>query len=243
MKIYETVKMRDKIKIKVGVLIIGSLLWDEGNRENWRKNRLSMNRKIQVRAPIRYGRRSGVNKNLTMIFSSECKDPIKNGTAYLVPFKNREVKSFRGILNQARFLSSAEGANDNFLKKGQEEWCTFGLLFNPLFSTKLKRSILSKWEGALLKDFGLGNVDLYDSVLSESGELNIDWLGAVDEDNQNVIDTFDVVIATCTRPTESPFPSAKTIAEDVKVDHRKYFYKNIEHGITTFQDRRVFECL
>ena len=55
--------------MKGAVLIIGSLLWDKKeHRIDWRKNRLLVNEKIHVFAPICYGRKSGENKNYTMVY-------------------------------------------------------------------------------------------------------------------------------------------------------------------------------
>lgn len=232
--------------LKGGVLIIGSLLWDPnqndkiGYREKWRKMRLSMNEKIHVKAPIRYERRSGEMKNLTMVFSKECSSKNKLGTAYLVPLKNGAIRSFKGIENQARFLSEAEGSKNNFLTKGNNnEWCTIGILFNPKMNKKTKDEILSKWRLLLVKDGGLKNINIYNSVLSENGEIKINWLEPVNNNERKLVDKFDFVLATCTRPTETPFPNTKTICKDAASDARKYFYNNIKNGITTYQDRGV----
>ena len=59
-------------KIKIGVLMIGSLYWSmRRRRERWRRKRLDMAAMQHVRVPIRYGRRSsGWNCSFTMVFSS-----------------------------------------------------------------------------------------------------------------------------------------------------------------------------
>ncbi len=236
------------MKLKGGILIIGSLLWDLNNkigfRENWRRKRLMMKNEIHVKAPIRYGRRSGEKKNFTMIFSKECENENKLGTAYLIPFKNNTIKSFKGVENQARFLSKAEGANDNNLKKGEKnEWCTIGILLNPEFNKELKNQILSKWKSKLLNDGGLKDITIYKSVLSNEGEIKINWLKAINRNEQKVVDEFDFILATCTKPTEDPYPDEEIISKDIIIDERKYFFKNIQNGITTFQDRKILkEC-
>jgi len=43
--------------MRTGILIIGSLLWDNCQREAWRRSRLHVDRKLHVKAPICYGRR------------------------------------------------------------------------------------------------------------------------------------------------------------------------------------------
>lgn len=53
-----------------GILIIGSLLWDNGQRDAWRRLRLRVGEKVYVKAPIRYGRRSqGRGNTFTMTFA------------------------------------------------------------------------------------------------------------------------------------------------------------------------------
>ena len=71
--------------LKFGVLIIGSLRWDNDNRKNWREERLDIDQAVTVGAPIRYGRRSSKRGcTFTMVFSNSCQ-PDHLGTALLVP--------------------------------------------------------------------------------------------------------------------------------------------------------------
>lgn len=101
--------------MKGAVLIIGSLLWDNGNnRDIWRNDNLNIDNKIPVFAPIRYGRKS--EKSYTMVFSKELEDSNNLGTAFVVPFKE-EIKSFKELLNQVRSLSRVEGNKDNKLTR------------------------------------------------------------------------------------------------------------------------------
>ena len=82
---------KKEIDLKGGVLVIGSLLWQDyldkpGDdiRKNWRANSLSISNKIQVKMPIRYGRFSEKSQIYTMVFSNACKR--KSGTAFVLPF-------------------------------------------------------------------------------------------------------------------------------------------------------------
>lgn len=230
------------MELKGGILIIGSLLWsDDNKRDIWRKTKLLVYKKIHVKVPIRYGKRSGASKNLTMVFSKDCQNITKLGTGYLIPFKNNVIKSFQGIENQARFLSHAEGSNDSKLKKGRTEWCTIGILFNPKIDNILKSKLVSKWKSLLIADGGLKDVTIYKDVLSNDGELNIKWLKAVNKNDQELVDQFDFILATCTVPTEVPSPSPEIIAKDIYTDNRKYFFNNIMNGISTFQDSKVLK--
>jgi len=241
------------MEIKGAILIIGSLLWDpdqgndKGARKKWRSTRLKMEDRIHVKAPIRYGRYSGSepNRHFTMVFSTECKEPEKFGTAYVVPFKKETIRSFKGIENQARFLSKAEGKSDNKLCKGiNDKWCTIGAILSPKFNKRLKLKFLTFWNDLLENDGGLKDIDEYKigtekSVLSEFGEIKIDWPKAIAKSDQKIIDDIDIVLATCTKPNINSYPSIDELRKDINADTRRYFLKNIENGITTFQDRKI----
>ena len=243
------------MKLKGAVLIIGSLLWATnqgykiGLRKNWRNKRLLMRNKIHVKVPIRYGRLSGEKneKNYTMVFSKECESKNKFGTAYVIPFKRNEIRSLKGIENQARFLSEAEGSsNKKLCKGGNDKWCTIGIIFNPNFEKNLKLNILNWWKELIEKDNGLSDYHEYyigkeKSVLSKRGEIYINWPKAIEKHNQKKIDVIDFILATCTKPNLNYYPSIKQLSERIKIDKRKYFFHNIENGITTFQDRLILK--
>lgn len=82
--------------LKGGVIIIGSLLWQEhlhkpGDkiRLDWRKDYLDLENKIQVKVPIRYGRISTKSGSgiITMVFSNKMKKKL--GFAHVVPLNRR----------------------------------------------------------------------------------------------------------------------------------------------------------
>ncbi len=60
------------MSLRGGVIIIGSLLWDNKiSRQEWRKNDLYNRNRFKVNVPIRYGRCSDTRNNTyTMIFSN-----------------------------------------------------------------------------------------------------------------------------------------------------------------------------
>lgn len=245
------------MKLKGAILLIGSLLWAPnqgdgiGSRKKWRNKRLLVKDKIHVKVPIRYGRLSGNNneQSYTIVFSKECESSNKFGTAYVIPLRNREIRSLKGIENQARFLSEAEGSrNQKLCKGGNEKWCTIGIILNPNLENNLRLKILDRWQKLIKKDSGLSDYHEYKigkekSILSENGEITINWPKAIDKNNQNKIDDFDFIIATCTKPNLSAYPCIEQIIETVQNERRKYFFKNMENGITTFQDRLVINKL
>src|SRR5437879_4452497 len=64
--------MCEPVPLSVGVLIVGSLLWD-ARRQTWRDASLQMASSELVTAPIRYGRRSQQRGNTyTMVLSRLC---------------------------------------------------------------------------------------------------------------------------------------------------------------------------
>ncbi|MFT3979258.1 MAG: hypothetical protein QM687_02225 [Ferruginibacter sp.] len=233
-----------------GILIIGSLLWDpdqganKGARENWRKKKLNMDKKIHVFAPIRYGRQSNGSVSHTMVFSKEIETTGNLGTSFVVPFKNNPV-SFVALLNQARELSKAEGSNDNKLVKGNRiKWCVIGILFNPVFDVEKKEVILLKFANRLsadgiekhYKNFKVGEED---SVLKENGEMDIEWPQTVNPKYQERLNNIDFILATCPLPTVAVYPNSAAIQRGIEADDRDYFFNNIQYGITTFQDREI----
>lgn len=232
------------MELKGAVLIIGSLLWDETeHRVKWRKERLNEKEKIHVCAPIQYGRKSDKG-GYTMVFSSSNE---KLGKAYLIPFKRNLIRSPKGVLNQARFISKAENTSKtqvcNKLYKGTSGWCSIGVLFNPELNTQTKNKILSYWTKEHRKDGGLIDFQKYKleseeiSVLNEKGELTINWPKSVNPQNQANVDKLDFIIATCTEPNFNGEYEASIFLND----RRSYFFKNLEHGINTSRDNEILK--
>ncbi|MEO6540757.1 MAG: hypothetical protein ABIN74_07200 [Ferruginibacter sp.] len=235
--------------MKGGVLIIGSLLWDKHQgkhlnvRQNWRAKRLEFNKRIHVFAPIRYGRKSGKGV-YTMVFSKLAETNNNWGTIYFVPFK-KEINSFQGIFSQARYLSNAEGAEDEKLVKGNgEKWCVIGILFNPNFDNQRKMALLNLFQQKLNEEnlndeYSKFCIPPEVSILSALGEIDINWPKTTNQKNQEELNTFDFMIATCPQQNIESYPDAVTIKTAVLKDVRNYFYNNILNGITTFQDREI----
>ncbi|MEP7372252.1 MAG: hypothetical protein ABI675_02615 [Chitinophagaceae bacterium] len=235
--------------MKGGVLIIGSLLWDKHQgkhlnaRQNWRNKRLEFNKRIHAFAPIRYGRKSGKGV-YTMVFSKLVEINDNWGTVYFVPFK-KAINTFQGIFNQARYLSNAEGAEDKNLVKGNgEKWCVIGILFNPTFNKESKMLLLNKFqqklnEENLNEEYLKFCIPPEVSILSFQGEININWPKASNPKNQEELNSYDFIIATCPKQNIESYPDPATIKAAVLNDKRNYFYNNLLNGITTFQDREI----
>lgn len=236
--------MKKGFNLKGGVLIIGSLYWQDhlkkigdDKRKSWRNNHLEMGAVLNVKAPIKY-RRFSSDKSYTMVFDNSLEG--KNfGTAKLVPFK-RILKGFEDIKREVEALSHAEGRHDSDFIKGTKgksiAWCVCGILFNPgIVNDELKSSILAGWSKELEKNETGYNTFIEDpSIYSMSveGEFQIPW--------PKEITDLDFLVATSTRPKLREGVSSLTAEEIAKhVKNREYFYPNIEHGITTYQDDEI----
>src|SRR5688500_6000532 len=122
------------LNIQGGVLIIGSLLWQDnlgtGNntfRRDWRNNQLDTASRSPVNVPIRYRRLSGGGV-YTMTFANSSRS--KPGTAYFVPFRQNPVSNYDQLLQEARELSNAEGMEKRFIKSTNNiPWSVLGILF------------------------------------------------------------------------------------------------------------------
>src|SRR6516164_9471311 len=96
--------------MRCGVLIIGSLLWDDGKggiRAAWRAARLDVGAHVPVRASIRYGRKSTSRSNTyTMVFGPV----VQTSQAVLVPCAAR-INTIHNLITEASALWQAENAN------------------------------------------------------------------------------------------------------------------------------------
>jgi hypothetical protein len=96
--------------MRAGVLIVGSLAWDQSAcRQDWRENRLRLEDRQLVTAPIRYGRRSPARDNTyTIVFSADTiRNGVGTGVGLAVSFKE-EIESPDSLISEARELWRAE---------------------------------------------------------------------------------------------------------------------------------------
>lgn len=230
------------MKLRVGVVIIGSLLWDNQGRKKWRESALNDEDKFQVYLPIRYGRLSiyGERKNTyTMVFSNKCHSKRYGlGTGWVCPVK-AEITSFNDLKREALRMGKAEGfANGLF-----SDWGSVGLLINP--KKKIDLAIKDQWTDLFSGNehrMALMNAHLKGEkfTIDSSAFLAIRW--PKEKVTEGKIEDMDVLIATATEPTliKGKYPNVYQIANAMKTTGRyAYFLKNREHSITTFQDERI----
>src|SRR5579859_4459736 len=91
--------------MRIGVLIVGSLLWEDTNeRQVWRESHLALDDKVFVRVPIRYGRRSRKRGNTFTMTIDACAEV---GQAIVLPtlVSSRDVSA---LYTEAEALWLAE---------------------------------------------------------------------------------------------------------------------------------------
>lgn len=231
--------------IKGGVIIIGSLLWqnylndeNDNKRLEWRNSRLDIENKIPIRIPIRYGRKSS-SKIITMVFSNRMSR--KKGVGYVVPL-NKTINNSEELLSECKALSKAEGLNGKFVAF----WGVIAYLLNEeVIEGNVKKEIVkifkqSKNEQIDILDYKVGRER---SCVTNSLKLNINWVDPIIESDKNKLDKLHFLLATPTKPMNS-IPTYEEIANSVKSDtQRKYFMNNLINGIITFDDFKILKYL
>jgi hypothetical protein len=245
-----------------GVIIIGSLLWQDhlnnqyNIRKNWRNYYLDKKSKIMVKLPIRYGRYSNKDDIYTMVFSNNCQRYKRLGTGYIFQFKSNPIKNFKQLLFKVKAMSKAEGMKGNFWGGNRDIWGNMGILFNnSKINNKIKKDILCKWEKKFFdnnKNLKFGNFKFSNEhpCISNKGELTLKWIEPVDKRDSKQVSKFDFLIATATKPQRKT-KSLKCYPKDIKEivalikrdTNRFYFINNLKRGITTFQDNAILNEL
>ena len=237
--------------MRVGVLIIGSLYWDDKkHRERWRLDRLvDRDARTYVHAPIRYGRLSGSRGcTYTMVFSKQLDDPNlpdQYGRAIVLACQARET-SVLGLVEEARHLWRAEGGKKDSISA---KWGCVALLENP--QRPLPDDLRTGWTEHFQREAryeALNSARGEATVVDESGFLTISWPRTDDDSALGV----DVLVATATDPTviRGAYPSAREIAAAWNAHegkdyqrHVRYFRQNRDCGIRTFQDDDIAKLL
>lgn len=232
------------MQLKGGVLIIGSLFWQdhkqqEGDdlRKQWREENLYMEDSSNVIVPIRYGRFSR-DKVYTMIFDYRLP---KNhfGKAKAVPLKET-ITSLDQITRITNGLSLIEGGKtDTFIKGNKKPWCVCTLWMNPSLGDSLRNDLTDYWHERLQEN-SVGYKSFaqqpYSFSCSKQGILDISW--------QEELNNLDFLIATSTLPKLRDGVKELTVPEIANhIDNRAYFHENRKVGITTFQDEEILEEL
>lgn len=212
--------------MKCGILIIGSLYWDDDNgRDEWRRRRLDTCSRISVTAPIFYGRKSASRGDTyTMTFRSE--EP--SGRAVLVRCQ-REVETIDDLKAEAEALWKAEAPKSGPAAIGSGWGCVGALLRSGEASEKLAQAWSDHFEA--VRADGL-------SVVGTDGSLDIIWPETADGGPADV----DIILATATKPNAAP-PRAHMVADAWLSQNRgfeRYFLENVRYGIRTADDLEIW---
>jgi hypothetical protein len=236
--------------LRVGILIIGSLLWDlmKYDRGRWQHERLDMAAKQRVKAPIRYGRSSSGGERqgqYTMTLSRSA----GLGIAYAVPCK-KVMSNIADLEAEVRALAVAEGLVDYY---GASRWKTFGAIGVGLREATGERvaPLAEQWG----QSFGFRcnlQTTLWETFnqldeappLSHAGLLTIEW--PADADSGEPL-TFDLLLAVATEPTPvgRRYAKATEIAESLVnvAGGAEYFRQNVLNGIRTQDDQEIWGAL
>jgi hypothetical protein len=236
-------------KYRSGVLILGSLFWDNSNgRKAWREHYFGENfysRVIDVNVPTRYGRYSQGRQCPTMVLSSDFLENQKFGTAKFIPFKNPKM-GFQEVICSARDLSEAEGSTSrDFIKGGNTKWCIITCLLNNNLSNEAKENFLNNWVSnynvqltdELIRNFKMDSEVL--NIIDVKGCLQIDW--------PDSLSNYDFVLATQTKPRRalgdsSGYLHTTDLASQI-FERPEYFVKNKLNGIFTPEDFEIIQLL
>lgn len=227
------------MSLSVGILIIGSLYWDETcGRTKWRRKRLQAGHEWLVKAPIRYRRLSESRKNTyTMVFDQLAEAQI--GTAKVLQCQ-RSVLSSADLIAEAEWLWSAERKQVPCLSNSPERiisagWGCVALLCNP--QTHIPAELVDGWARRVTREDSSRNKHLVDA----RGVLQIPWPNLL----QGTPIGLDLLLATSTNPKpRNEYPDAARVANAwLQASDASYFRRNRDSGIHTFQDEEIEQQL
>lgn len=232
------------MRLNAGILIIGSLLWaDDKIRQQWRNERLDCNQSELVSAPIRYGRLSGKRRGhtYTMVFSRSA----PAGHARIVRCSH-VISSADDLTTEALCLWEAEELLKNTGRIANPRWGCVALLCNP--KRRIPEDLLKEWAQRVEREEGYGNVRQTPdegTLINKNGMLQIDWPCCVTGGVRAPVD-LDLLLVSANDPTLTgaplSYPSIEAVVSawnGAAPEHAEYFWKNREHGITTYQDDKI----
>jgi len=233
------------LNFNVGILIIGSLIWDKReHRESWRRDRLRVGPGIPVSSPIRYGRISGERTNTyTMVFSNALL-PSQLGWALVLPCRCT-VSNADQLVNEAQALWAAEQSKASTPGPISAGWGAVGLLLNPtqtaLGELRTGWSHHVKDERQIYESFKHATNET--AAVGSDGILSIPWPTSENGAPLNM----DLLLATATEPclTNGSYATPQAVAEAWKKapKERRYFDENRRAGVTTADDYRIIKYL
>lgn len=231
---------RRREPLKVGILIIGSLIWDSCDaRRKWRAKRLNVTSRTPVSVPIRYGRKSeSRGDSYTMVFSPNLKQDLY-GRAIVVPCR-RDVSGIDDLIEEAEWLWAAE-RNSSRCDCVSGGWGCVSVVEDD--ANRLPEELRDGWKNHVSDRKGYGEMHgpgEESSPVDHDGFLTIPWPLRGTELH------LDALLATATKPN-TKYPEPLEVAKAWSVGKGKryieYFLNNCAHGITTCQDGYIEDHL
>jgi len=240
--------------IKIGVVVIGSLLWETTEKRIRWRNTLNVKDKILIDLPIRYGRQSLENRKGTysMVFSNNINQTKTLGKGFVIPFKEN-IKSEQDFNRQMINLSDAEGISETRICKS---WGTVCFKANPFIGKAKQSEVSLLWDNFVSTTKQNLTRNQKEPELIKFGEtteqksIDNNWKLTINLDNlfQNELKDFDILVATSNavklKDDINCYPTAKQIAKAINdSNYYEYFLRNIQYSIRTFQDKQIAKIL
>ncbi len=250
-------------KIKGGVIIVGSLIWeDESNainepeskalaerRKEWRKTFLDLDKEERHPLPIRYGRSSSSRKcTYTIVFSREVIG--KNSSALVIPYKEEiDFSNYLHFERQARILAEVEGISKNNDGRLRKEWGCIAIYINP--ESNYSHIIKNHWNNLMMTDLGYETKPQYYNPDADAPLIDDNYRLIPDVEIKTKIDfLFFIYVRVGHRKLNNSgkasreYPSAEEVAEEInRSGYTTYLKENIERKITTYQDVEINDFL
>lgn len=256
----EATTTEEENKIKGGVIIIGSLFWENesnaiqdgeskalaGKREEWRKIFLNLdpNKKETPKLPIRYGRCSPSRKcTYTMVFSSLALNTQSVGL--VIPYKSEiDFSNYLHFERQAKILADVEGIskdNDNRLRKS---WGCIGIYIKP--KSVHSPVINNHWDNLRMTDNEYTNLNpakIRFPELEKDGDYSLLDKNYRLKSEIKINTEIDFLFFTYikaehrNKDKHKRYPTPQEIAEEInRSGYKTYFEENVKSGIETYQD-------
>ncbi len=253
--------MNKENEIKGGVILIGSLFWENGSnaidnsnsrklgkkRNHWRNQFLDNDQKQVVPLPIRYGRCSSTRYcTYSMVFSRSALE--KSGNGIILPFKSEiDFSKYYQFETHVIKLANVEGISkdDNRLRKS---WGCIGIYLNK--DSKHFPLLNKHWINLRRVDseYAIKNSRAYRINADDENRSLLDD-NYVMRDEIKIEGDFDFLLFTYVKPKHrnpalKRYPLPEEIADEIiKSGYRTYFEENRKNGIETFQDLEILKFL
>jgi hypothetical protein len=233
------------MSLRVGVLLIGSLYWDNNQREQWRNSHLNRTSEFSVSVPIRYGHLATKRDNTyTMVFSRLCLNHSHGmGSAIAISLRST-INTCGQLIQEAEYLWAAERHKSQSDGHLSADWGCVALLINP--ASQISQDLLEGWPRRISQENHyeeFGHTKSEEPCITPNGFLNIPWPRLLEDDT---LLPMDMLLAIATSPTltdgSMSYPRIREIthawrrSDQVNED---YFWRNYESGIHTYQDDTI----